>query len=262
MPAEILRSPVIAPFRFSAILRFFREFRDTIGRLHDNSFQTIIETRDGHLSQQFDEPAVSRGLREGDRAAWTALYDEYSVRVWRYAARIIGQDASAVADVVQETFLAAARSAAGYDPKRGTLWSWLCGIAHHKSAYYWKQLRQEQRLKSLAESNGHLTGWWNEAEGDPAKLIQTKETGELVRAALAGLTAEYAALLTARHLEGQSIAEIQEIHGGTPDAVRSKLSRARTEFRAAFERLTADPREASVSSPAAADRTGDPSREQ
>ena len=59
-----------------------------------------------------DEPeqlAVAAGLREGRREAWTRLYDAYSRDVWRYVARLLGPEAAAVADAVQETFMEAAR---------------------------------------------------------------------------------------------------------------------------------------------------------
>ena len=76
----------------------------------------------------------------------------YSVDVWRYVARLLGPDAAAVGDVVQETFLEAARSARNFDPSRGTLWSWLVGIAHHRVSAHWRQANRQTRLRQLAES--------------------------------------------------------------------------------------------------------------
>ncbi len=63
-----------------------------------------------------DSFALIRGLRDGNREAWTALYDRYIEEVWRYVARLLGPGSAAVADVVQETFLAAAQRAHGFDP--------------------------------------------------------------------------------------------------------------------------------------------------
>ena len=61
------------------------------------------------------------GLQSGSPEAWGALYESYSVRVWRYVARLLGSNHDAVADAVQETFLAAARSASTFDPDRGSI---------------------------------------------------------------------------------------------------------------------------------------------
>ncbi len=187
------------------------------------------------MSAAFDETAVTRGLRDGNREAWGALYREYSVRVWRYASRLIGNDQSAVADVVQESFLAAAQSAATFDPERGTLWNWLAGITHNKASRYWQ--RAARRSESSLDVN-HAKPPDRSDHQSPERVVQSQELAEQVRGTLAGLPAEYAGLLSAKHIDGLSTAELQALFGGTSDAVRSKLVRARREFRDAFLRLT------------------------
>lgn len=187
------------------------------------------------MSDAFDEPAVARGLRDGQRDAWGALYREYSARVWRYAARLVGNDQAAVADVVQDAFLAAAESAATFDPERGTLWSWLAGITHHKASRFWQRLAR--RNESSLDVN-HAKPPDRSDHQAPDRLLQSQELAVQVRGTLSEMTAEYAGLLTAKHIDGLSTAEIQTLFGGTSDAVRSKLVRARREFRDAFLRLT------------------------
>lgn len=191
------------------------------------------------MSDPFDESAVSRGLREGDRNAWAALFDQFSARVWRYVARLIGGRAADVSDIVQETFLSAARSARGFDSSQGTLWSWLSGIAHHVTAKYWREAERERRLHRLAAEHQRSPASQPAAPADPLDCALAGEAIDLVRAALAGLTADYAFLLTARHLDGLSISDIQTLCGGTSDALRSRLTRARQAFRDEFERLIA-----------------------
>ena len=82
---------------------------------------------------------VGRRLREGDREAWAALYENYNIAVWRLTARLVGPDAAGVADVVQDVFLAAAGSARRFDTEQGTLWSWLTGIVHRQVSNYWRK---------------------------------------------------------------------------------------------------------------------------
>jgi RNA polymerase sigma-70 factor, ECF subfamily len=181
--------------------------------------------------------AIIRGLQTGDREAWTQLYDSYSLDVWRYAARCLGADAPAVADVVQETFLEAAGAARGFNPQRGTLWQWLTGIAHHKVTAYWRQASRTARLQKLAESQAFDVNRWL-CDGQPAtQPIEQRELADLVRGTLAELTSEYAALLTAKYLDEQSLSEMAAQWNSTVEAIKSKLARARTEFRAKFERL-------------------------
>ena len=57
-----------------------------------------------------DPQSLARELRGGSAEAWHALYDAYAEAVWRCVARRVGPHAAEVADIVQETFLAAARA--------------------------------------------------------------------------------------------------------------------------------------------------------
>src|SRR5436190_4543990 len=83
---------------------------------------------------------TAEGLRRGSRAAWLALYDRYAERLWRRVARLVGPaDASAVADVLQATLLAAAESARTFDLARGALWPWLCAVARNQVALHYRR---------------------------------------------------------------------------------------------------------------------------
>lgn len=194
---------------------------------------------------------IAEGLKNGCREAWLRLYDAYAQRVWRNVARLTGGDAAAVADIVQETFLAAARAARGFDPRRGSLWLWLWGIAWRQVAqHYRKQGRAEAFLRARqwwASLNGQR-GDWLAAEADaPPEVLASRELATLVRGALAELPAEYQTLLTAKYMEGASVERIVVETGSSSFAVRSKLARARRAFRKVFVRIT---RSAAGGSPA------------
>jgi RNA polymerase sigma-70 factor (ECF subfamily) len=184
------------------------------------------------------ELLIARGLREGKTSAWQALYDAYAERVWRGVARLLGPQTSDVADVVQETMMAAARSAATFDPARGSLWPWLWGIAHnHVSLHLRKQERRNRLTKAsawLAASNGELLHWLEGKEPSPPAALAAGELATLVRATLTALPADYGMLLAARYLDGETVARIAGREHSTETAVRSRLARARTAFREAF----------------------------
>lgn len=93
---------------------------------------------------------LAQGLAGGDPVAWQSLYDEHAPAVWRFVARLLGPQRSEIADVVQETFLAAARGAKQFDPARGSLWLWLCGIARRQVALYYRKQGRTDRLKQAA----------------------------------------------------------------------------------------------------------------
>jgi RNA polymerase sigma-70 factor (ECF subfamily) len=187
------------------------------------------------------EHETARGLREGSAEAWRAFYDAHAERLWFWVARQVGPQAADVADVVQETFLAAARSAASFDPARGTLWAWLVGIGRNHVALHYRKLQQRQRLIVMGGqgrvANGQAVDWLETREPPPAGLVATAEMAAIVRAALADLQADYGTLLTARYLEETSIEELAEREQCTTTALRSKLARARRAFREAFKKM-------------------------
>ena len=188
-----------------------------------------------------DQTAVIRGLRDGQRDAWATLYQAYSADIWRYVARLVGASSADVADVVQETFLAAARSAVRFDPDRGTLWSWLTGIAHHQTSLYWRQSARQSRLRTLAEQGaGELRRLLDES-GDDSDIWERREMADLVRATLASLSGDYATILAAKYLDDFSLEQISRQSGGSVDATKSRLARARREFKLKFEQMSRDP---------------------
>jgi RNA polymerase sigma-70 factor, ECF subfamily len=182
------------------------------------------------------EQIIAAGLRQGDCQAWTQLYEAYAQNLFREVSRLMGGNPADVGDVVQEAFLAAARSAKHFDPRRGTLWVWLLGIARTQVALYWRKhaARLAQARRWWAGLNGSAREWLSGATDPPAEVLATKELAVLVRATLAELPADYQALLTARYLDGISAEQIAGQTNSTGDAVRSKLVRARRSFREVY----------------------------
>lgn len=188
------------------------------------------------LSDQ-EQLDITQRLRLGSREAWAALYEGYSVAVWRYVARLLAGDAAGVADVVQEVFIAAAGAAVRFDPKRGTLWGWLAGIAHRQTSLYCRKSERLHRWRKLAEAGAIEIRQWLDTTESPGEIGDRRELAELVRGVLTELPADYAVLLTAKYLDERSLEELSHQLGGSVEAIKSKLARARREFRATFEKL-------------------------
>jgi len=184
------------------------------------------------------EQQIAHGLREGRVEAWNALYNAYARPVWQSVARLVGSGSADVADVVQETFLAAARSAHTYDPSRGPLGAWLLGIARRHVALHYRKKEQQDRVRAAAErmsgASEDVIRWLENRQPAPPEIMSSAELAVLVRAALAELPAEYAALLTARYLDDVPVEELAGEHRMSATAVRSKLARARRAFRDIF----------------------------
>ncbi|MCG8653718.1 MAG: RNA polymerase sigma factor, partial [Pirellulales bacterium] len=130
------------------------------------------------MSDELDEAAIVRGLRNGDRDAWETLYQAYSDRVYRYVTRLLGRDRETVTDVFQETMLAAARNGRGLQEET-KLWAWLSTIAHRLVALHWRQVyrRSFESLQSELAAEAQ--------NNDPQELLCRAETNQSVRIVLA-----------------------------------------------------------------------------
>jgi RNA polymerase sigma factor (sigma-70 family) len=74
---------------------------------------------------------LAERLRAGDEKALRTAYERHGAAVLYLAQRLLGNRADAE-DVTQVTFVAAWTGRDGYDPQRGTMLSWLLGIARRK----------------------------------------------------------------------------------------------------------------------------------
>jgi RNA polymerase sigma-70 factor, ECF subfamily len=188
------------------------------------------------------EAEIRPDLSAGKPEAWYALYDAHAESVWRLVARLIGPARADVADVVQETFLAAARSAHQFDASRGSLRAWLCGIARRQVAIYFRREKRQERLLSDAGrpalEREHIVRWLEGRQENPPDLLARAETIDAVRSALAALAEPHAAVLVERYLVGADVEQMAHDEGCGTTAIRSRLARARTAFCRAFLALT------------------------
>ena len=183
---------------------------------------------------------MAKGLRQGNRDAWLKLYDRYAEKLWRNVARLMGDDQASVADIVQETFLAVARSAGNFDPRRGCLWVWLWTIAKRQVALHYRKRQPDAALTQArrwwTSLNGQKDNWLQGTDKAPTEVLESRELAELVRYTLEKLPAEYQVLLMAKYMDGIAIEELANQVNSSPVAVRSKLARARKAFRRVFKR--------------------------
>jgi RNA polymerase sigma-70 factor, ECF subfamily len=174
-----------------------------------------------------------RGLRSailaGDHRAWQAWYEESfeglsAYVAWRCAGLRDHRD-----EVVQETWLTAVRRIRAFDPERGSFAAWLRGIAANILRNHF---RGERRRNRQVQS---LNGRWP-AHQPTVALSEEPDMAERIAEALATLPERYEAVLRAKYLDQQSVAQIAETWNETPKAVESLLTRARQAFREAYSR--------------------------
>ncbi|UTI65242.1 sigma-70 family RNA polymerase sigma factor [Paraconexibacter antarcticus] len=148
-----------------------------------------------------DDALIERS-RTGDAAAFARLVERHRVRVLAVARSIAPHAAE---DVTQQTFLSAWLALGRYDATRGSVATWLCGIARNRSI---DALRAEGRRPLLArieDAAAHLVC----QEETPFDVVERRTAAAGVRRALLTLGPEQRTALTLAYYGGLSQQEIQ-----------------------------------------------------
>jgi RNA polymerase sigma-70 factor, ECF subfamily len=95
--------------------------------------------------------ALIAALAAGEVEALGALYDRHARIVFALLVRIIG-DGDAAEEILQEVFLRAWQHAHAFDDSRGTVRSWLYGIAHNLALNELRRRRRRPQLQSRLAS--------------------------------------------------------------------------------------------------------------
>ena len=168
------------------------------------------------------ERAWIDGLRRGEASAFDAVFAAYRRRLYAYLVRMT-RAREVAEDLLQETFLRLARGATALreDTRLG---AWLFTVAH-RLVVSWARAQEVRR--QLA---GDLP---REVRGDgrsPLEAVADSQTQLALERALAALPAPAREVAVLVGIEGMQPAEVAEILGLKPDAVRQRLARARAQL--------------------------------
>jgi RNA polymerase sigma-70 factor (ECF subfamily) len=173
-----------------------------------------------------EQPPV-RAARRGDPDAWDALLRRHQLPLYAYVAELVRHEQTAL-DLVQETFIAAARHLPGLrdDTKFS---SWLFGIAHQKVLQHWrKPARVHEPVEELAEVLPADTD-------DPRDWLIRREREEEFFTRLAELPEPQREVLLLHFLEDFSLEEIADITSTPVGTVKSRLHYAKRALRKLLE---------------------------
>jgi RNA polymerase sigma-70 factor, ECF subfamily len=165
--------------------------------------------------------------RAGDPQAWDTLFRRYQLPLYVYVFELV-HDEQASLDIVQETFINAARHLGSLraDEKFG---GWLFGIAHQKCIQRWrKQGREESALEEFAAAPPGF-----EDAPDDLLIRQEQEAGFMLL--LNRLPLPQRSVLLLHFVEDFSLEEIVEITSAALGTVKSRLHYAKKSLRQLLE---------------------------
>ena len=163
-----------------------------------------------------------RRMLGGCAESFAALYDRRQGGVYRFALRMTGSEAFAE-DVTQDVFLALMREGCQFDPERGTVKSYLYGMARHRVL---RRLERERAHIPVDDEEGSFEELPSAAD-DPFADLAREELVGLVRQAVLSLPAHFREVIVLCHLQEMNYAEAAEVVACPVGTVRSRLARAR-----------------------------------
>jgi RNA polymerase sigma-70 factor (ECF subfamily) len=168
-----------------------------------------------------DDELVRR-TAAGDADAFGALYRRKRPDVFRFALHMTADEAVAE-DVVQDAFMTVMREAGRFDPGRGAVTPWLCGIAKN---HLRQRLARDRRLEPLAHDEEPATDATAAEAGALGELIRAEKV-EFLRRAVLSLPLRYREVVVLCDLQELSYLEAADALTCAVGTVRSRLHRGR-----------------------------------
>ena len=167
-------------------------------------------------------------LKSGDSEAVVELYTAYADRIYSLVFNQVDRNRDAAQDIVQETFLAASKSASKFHG-RSKVYTWLYSIAHRKVADFYRRKKREARYQTES-SDGHIDLG---SGGEPlvTEIMEAEEKNRSIQETLSSLPLHYKEVLILKYVEEMPVAEISQVMGRSPKSVEGLLTRARRELR-------------------------------
>jgi RNA polymerase sigma-70 factor, ECF subfamily len=192
----------------------------------------------GQLALRDPDIRLMLRVRDDEAGAFEELVEHYQHRLVAVLHHLLGNPEEAE-DLAQEVFLRVYRARKKYRP-RAKFSTWLFTIANNLAL---NLLRSRQR-KPVVPLNVRDSGPLGPRPAEqlvqdrakqPVQRMQQQELAAIIRQALDGLNERQRAAVLLNKFEDMNYNEIAEVMGLTTKAVKSLLSRARTNLRTALK---------------------------
>jgi RNA polymerase sigma-70 factor (ECF subfamily) len=164
-----------------------------------------------------DTAALLLAVARGDERAFERLYDLLAPRVYGLVRQVV-RDPSQAEEVAQEAFVEVWRTAARFDPARGSAAAWVSTIAHRRAV---DRVRSEQaatdRIRRAAAQAGDLP--YDEVFDETVAGLEHQQ----VRRCLRALTALQREAITLAYYRGYTYREAAEKLGVGLPTIKTRM---------------------------------------
>lgn len=170
-----------------------------------------------------DDKELVEKLKRAEPTAVVELYNLYFDRIYSLVFNQLARDREATQDIVQETFLAALKSASRFRGQ-SKVYTWLYSIASKKVADFYRH-----RTREAKRQNESLERYATSLS--PNGTLESEEKHQLVQTTLSRLPWHYRQVLLLKYVEEMPVSEISQVMERSPKSVEGLLTRARRELR-------------------------------
>lgn len=179
----------------------------------------------GSLADRLTDEALLAGFGAGDEELAVAFVRRFQRRIYAVAFAVLS-DGHLAEDVTQQAFERAWRHADRYDPRKGSLFTWLSTISHNLA------IDMSRSRRAVPVDTAELLARAGLTSVDPATAAVDHQAIAAVRAALGNLSEGQARAVVLAGIVGCSAAEVAEREG-------IPLGTAKTRIRSGLHRLQA-----------------------
>ncbi len=170
------------------------------------------------MTQLADDRQLILGLASADERALRTLIARHQMRVFRFIARIVRNDAVAE-ELTNEVFLEAWRNAKTFEGRSSPI-TWLLSIAHNRAVSSLRKRREqswnEEQANEIADT-----------DDSPEVIAQKTDKSAVMRRCLDGLSAEHRTIIDLVYYHEQSISEASAVLGIPEATVKTRMFYAR-----------------------------------
>jgi len=175
--------------------------------------------------KRLSDESLMNHLQAGHADVLAIIFDRYYRLILSVAMKIL-RDVGEAEDLMQTVFLEIFKSAAQFDPARGTLKVWILQYAYHRGMSRRQHLNVRNFYKNadIAELHGELLS-------PEVTHFNDQETRQIVTQALGSLNENQSRVLKLAYFEGLSLKEISDRTNDTPGNVRHHYYRGLNKLR-------------------------------
>ena len=162
----------------------------------------------------------------GDQLAWDAIVRQYRRKVFNVAYKFVGRQEEAE-DLTQDIFLKVFKSLGTFD-RRANFQTWLISVSRNLCIDHYRSVRHERQAIDHTVDPNELTPASHEP--GPVAAIEQQDRVELLREALAALSASLRTAVVMRDIQELSYQEIADKLGLPEGTVKSRINRGRSEL--------------------------------